>query len=182
MEEFLYFSFGSNMLIERLRDRCSTAKLVGIAVARGYELQFNKKSRDESGKANLILADSNRSAAWGGIFTIAMGEREQLDRYEGRGHGYDRIDDFCVYRMDTHSYTRVNTYIASETNSSLCPYDWYLMLVLSGAIQNELPGEYIEELRGVPRIPDPCNKRKSRVSAVKILKCSGFDYLSENIE
>ena len=50
---FLYFSYGSNMLTERLRARCPSANCIGIATATGYALEFSKSSVDGSGKATL---------------------------------------------------------------------------------------------------------------------------------
>jgi hypothetical protein len=51
---FLFFAYGSNMLTERLRERCPDARPLGTAIARGYLLSFSKRSKDGSAKATLV--------------------------------------------------------------------------------------------------------------------------------
>ena len=59
---FLYFGYGSNMLTERLRarERCPSAKCIGIAEVTGYALEFSKPGEDGSGKATLGHVDDYR--------------------------------------------------------------------------------------------------------------------------
>ena len=51
---FLFFAYGSNMLTERVRERCPDARPLGAAIARGYVLSFSKRSKDGSSKATLL--------------------------------------------------------------------------------------------------------------------------------
>jgi hypothetical protein len=91
---FLYFAYGSNMLPARLLGRCPSARAVGLGVARGWNLEFSKASKDGSGRATLVPAPA--SAIPGVIFEIDLTEREKLDKHEGVGLGYRRDDTFAV--------------------------------------------------------------------------------------
>ena len=48
--------------------------------------------------------------------------------------------------------------------------DWYLELVVAGALQHDLPREHIEALRGVAALLDPDPDRTARLAALKILR------------
>lgn len=51
---FDYFAYGSNMLIERLWNRCLNPKEIGCAYADNRIIEFSKLSKkDGSGKATL---------------------------------------------------------------------------------------------------------------------------------
>ena len=50
----LYFAYGSNMLTERLKARVSSATPIGKANLSDHGLRFHKKSKDGSGKCDII--------------------------------------------------------------------------------------------------------------------------------
>jgi hypothetical protein len=131
MVSFLYFAYGSNMLTTRLRARCPSAEPLGLAYAQGYRLAFSKPGRDGSVKGHLTPA--RRSRQPGVLFSIDLAERDALDRAEGLGVGYDRVDDFAVRRAGTAAVVRASTYLARQPAPALLPYDWYLALVIAGA-------------------------------------------------
>jgi hypothetical protein len=80
MDTFKYFAYGSNMLTERLRERCPSAKAIGVAVAFGYALEFSKRSSDYSGKATIVRSRKSEEHVFGVVFEIAMSERAALDK------------------------------------------------------------------------------------------------------
>jgi hypothetical protein len=57
MGDFVYFAYGSNMLTARLRERCPSARPLGLAAAPGYGVAFNKQGMDGSGKATLAMLE-----------------------------------------------------------------------------------------------------------------------------
>lgn len=177
MNKFKYFAYGSNMLRERLLDRCKSAQFVCTAVARGYALNFGKRSKDCSGKATLFPVVGEMRQ--GVVFEIDIGEREALDRAEGVGLGYSRIDDFSVLSTADKSELITTTYLADEVNDSLQPFDWYLALVVAGAEQNGLPEQLIESLRQIPFKVDQKMDRSSRTVALSALKRFGVRDLAE---
>ena len=167
---FLYFAYGSNMLKERLCDerRCPRAVKLGTAFLPNYTLQFSKRSVDNSGKATI--ARSNGSVVHGVVYQVPFEELAQLDKAAGAGNGYDRLNSIAVVEAATSAVWIARTYIAHPIDASLQPYDWYLALVIAGAVQNELPREYIDEIRRTGSIPDPDQNREARKNALRILE------------
>ena len=165
-----YFAYGSNMLTERLQARCPSAEARLVASADNYALAFCKKSQDGSGKATLSSCLAPPCRVFGVVFDIDRNELLRLDKSEGKGKGYDRIDNFRVH-ADGQPEMPVITYIASfdSIDPNLCPYDWYLNLVLAGARQHGLPAQYIEAIKTTPSAGDPEPNRASRLEALKLL-------------
>ena len=167
MSAFIYFAYGSNMLTERLRARCPSACASGIAVVTGYGLEFFKPSKDKSGKATLVRLAQPGQQIFGVIFKIGISDRPALDMVEGKGSGYDRLDDFTVNMLPDNTQAQVTTYLApcSVIDDSLKPFDWYQALLIAGAEQHKLPEEYVAKLRGYASITDPIPNRKARRDA-----------------
>ncbi len=174
MTVFRYFSYGSNMLVERLLARCPSAKLLGVAKARGYELKFSKKSKDGSGKAMPFATKQAGAVIHGVLFDISKDELKALDRAKRCGYGYDRTPDFSVYLIDEAAPVEVTTYVANAgyIYPGLQPFDWYLALVIAGAQQHDFPTKYIKSLRAVPHFPDKDLKRTA--DALGIIQKAGF--------
>jgi hypothetical protein len=55
--------------------------------------------------------------------------------------------------------TRVWTYCATAIDPTLRPYTWYKALVLAGARERGLPGDYIERMQQVPACDDADTER-----------------------
>ncbi len=167
-----YFAYGSNMLTQRLQQRCKSARAVGPSWVDGYILVFHKRSKDGSGKATLLKANDASARVYGVIFSIDAGEKAALDRAEGAG--YVCIEDFNVF---TAPGLRVDaiTYLASPKSSdtALVPYDWYRDLVIAGARQNALPDDYVQGLEVIAVEPDPNPDRLERLAAIELLGKAG---------
>lgn len=176
MTATLYFAYGSNMLHARLAARCPSARPLFVAHVPGWDIDFSKRGQDLSGKATLVRASHPGAIAYGVAFEVADSEMPDLDRFEGRGNGYERDDDFTVIHSDTGDDIVAKTYIAAPTaiDPSLRPFDWYLTLVLAGARQNNLPAALVERLQSQPSLPDPQPDRPQRLEALRVLNLSGF--------
>ena len=170
MRPFTYFAYGSNMLIGRLQERCATARVLGQATATGYLIQFSKKGRDASGKASIRETAARGAVVHGVLFEIDVSEKAVLDRFEGHPIGYRRDDHFMVATADGRRSLEVSTYIAADNaiDEGLKPFDWYLALVIAGAIQHKLPDDYLEALMKIECVRDP--DHDNRRSAFKLLK------------
>ena len=169
---FYYFAYGSNMLTERLIQRCPSAAAVGAAFVDGYSLEFSKKSKDGSGKATIVEVQGE--CQYGVVFTIEDCELETLDKAEGRGYGYDLKYPFNVTMADTGVPIATKTYIVTEghTGSSLKPFDWYLGYVVAGAIKHQLPEDVIASYKSTGFTFDCDEKRRS--DNLGILREAGF--------
>ncbi len=174
---FKYFSYGSNMLAERLQARCPSAKLLGTGQAQGYEISFSKQSKDGSGKAMPLATEQAGALLPGVLFEISKEDLKGLDKAEGCGFGYDRIGNFSVYFGAEAEPVEVTTYVANAeyVYPGLQPFDWYLALVIAGAQQHDFSADYIDALRGVARLKDPRLERPVRVTALQAFAKAGID-------
>lgn len=192
---FLYFSYGSNMLTERIQARCPSAKFIGTAEAISYKVIFNKESRkDGSGKANLVKSDNISDIVHGVLFEINKNEERFLDRVEGfvkfKNDNLDGDTDYIKPENDGEYGKSINfkvinnkeeipvtTYYAliEEMRGNLFVHDWYLALIIAGGLQHKLPDKYIKNiLEEITPKPDPEIKRVERLNALCVLEQSGF--------
>ena len=172
-----YFAYGSNMLTEWLQshDRCPGATVLGQAFADGWVIEFSKRSIDGSGKATLCRADGERTP--GVLFEIPKAQLGALDRAEGAGTGYERCNSYPVRQSGSDEIVQAVTYLATSPKTNLKPYDWYLALVVAGALQHGLADGYRAQLRHEPYVRDVCHTRETRVEAIAALTAAGYpDY------
>ncbi|HFK5562528.1 TPA: TrlF family AAA-like ATPase [Elizabethkingia anophelis] len=153
------FAYGSNMNLDRLKERVPSAnKLLNVFI-KGYTIKCNKISTDGSSKANIIKTSNDDDIVWGVIFDIDNSEKSNLDEYE---QGYnDSILSFLDSENNPHE---AQVYIADESavNEELLPYDWYKEYIVSGAKENNLPKEYIEKLEAIKFIEDSNIERRDK--------------------
>jgi gamma-glutamylcyclotransferase len=176
VDTFKYFAYGSNMLTERLRSRCASAKMVRRAVVANYVLEFCKRSADGSGKVTIVESSKDGALVHGVMFDIAVAERDELDKAEGLGQGYHRVDELTV-RLESSDEVRVSTYIGNRLDRSLKPYDWYRALVIAGAKQHQQPADWLAAIERVVAVTDPDLKRDSRLKAIAVLEKSSYGFL-----
>ena len=167
-----YFGYGSNMLTRRLRARVPSATPVGPGRLPSYRLHFHKRSRDGSGKCNIVPAEN--SLVHGVLFEVNPAELDALDEAEQRGRGYERRD--LTVRGPT-SPVEAFAYVAQPAyvEDALLPYDWYRALVLAGAREHGLPPAYVDQLAAVRSYPDPDQDRRREHQA--LLEEAGFPLL-----
>lgn len=172
MSTVLYFAYGSNMMTARLRARCPSARPAGVAFAENHQLTFWKKGRDGSGKGHL--AASAGLSQPGVLFTLTVDDLIVLDSFEGAGRGYRRVDDFAIRRRDSNEITRAATYIATDLDETLQPYDWYLALILAGAREHVFDEEMLRWLGAVACREDPDLTRATRHEALGLLRKTDY--------
>lgn len=88
MSTFLYFAYGSNMLLRRLRQRTPSATFVDTGYVTCRRLTFDKVSQDGSGKCDIESSPNQTDRAYGVLFKISSSEKPRLDTAEGLGNGY----------------------------------------------------------------------------------------------
>lgn len=170
-----YFAFGSNMLTERLTRRCPSASPVGPGMLEDHGLAFSKIGREGSGKATIVEQAGSR--VFGVIFTLDPRELGVLDAFEGKGKGYDRIDDCAVRHLSEDATVSACTYKAPSAfcDPAMMPFDWYLALVIAGARQHDLPEDYVARIATTPHRADPEPFRPTALEARQVLACAGFE-------
>ena len=143
------FCYGSNMSSERITERCSSSSFISRASVIGWKLLFNKKSKDGSGKANLVWTGDG-SLVWGVIFDITEDQKPLLDKFEGLGWGYDEVKIRVI--NDLGEEVECVCYIATDgkyLDGGLKPHDWYKEFCLVGAREHSIPEDYILMIEGV---------------------------------
>ncbi|KAJ8904083.1 hypothetical protein NDN08_000612 [Rhodosorus marinus] len=146
-DRFLYFSFGSNLNKNRLQINCPSAKLISSGSLDGYELDFTLHTERWGGAAADIRVHE-RGTVHGAIWSIRTDQLDKLDVQEGVSIGH-------YYRLEigvkTPSGDQINCYTYKVLNpqSGLVPSALYMRVIIQGAIDVQLPHEYIEALRSV---------------------------------
>lgn len=159
----LYFGYGSNMLTLRLQGRVPSAEPVATGTLKGYGLRFHKRSRDGSGKCNIVSSPTD--VVHGVLFDVDPTELDALDEAEQRGRGYERRNvrvHGSPSAVDAFAYVAQPAYI----DDALLPYEWYHALVLAGAREHGLPAPYIAQLGAMRSYPDPDDQRRQKYQAL----------------
>jgi len=128
------------MLTDRMQYRTPSAIQIGIGLLKDYDFVCNKKSIDGSGKGNLVLSEN--SEVWGVIFEIYENDLSRLDEIEG---GYQRKN--VTVLLNNTPVTAV-TYISDKLTGEP-PTQSYLQLIIDGAIEHQLPEDYIAKLKAI---------------------------------
>jgi len=160
---FLYFAYGSNMLTRRLKDRTPSADAVRTGFVEGHRLTFDKISRDGSGKADIQATGNPTDRVYGVLFSIAVEDESTLDRAEGLGKGYRKVE---IQVVTPKAASVALTYVATEKKPAYQPYHWYKALVVAGAVEHALPDFYVAWLRTVDSKPDPNTTRRAENEAL----------------
>lgn len=158
----LIFAYGSNMNLNRLIKRVPSAVKVTNAFLPGYSLVCNKASKDGSAKANIIKTNNLAKLVWGVLFSININEKSFLDKAEGLGMGYN--EDKLIFFDDADNTYKAQVYIADSKaiDNDLLPYDWYKEFIVTGAIQNKLPAEYIPQIQSITCVRDHDEERRTK--------------------
>jgi gamma-glutamylcyclotransferase len=143
----LYFAYGSNMATSHMVSRIPSAEPLGRARLRDKRVVFNKRSKDGSGKANLI--DSPGSVSWGVLYKVDFEDMKTLDRIEG---GYVRTQ--VTVQLDEGSTVLAETYTSAEVTDEPVAYGWYRDLLVTGAREHSLPTDYVCYLESLPAKAD----------------------------
>ena len=152
-----YFAYGSNLLIERLRERVPSVKKAGTGFINRFDLQFYKRSIDGSGKCTIISTPNKKDRVYGMLTVMDEADKPHLDRSEGLGRGYSQ---HIVEVNTTLGVESAFTYVAEHVDETLRAYTWYMDLVVAGAVQNNFPKEYIDRLECIEADVDPDQERE----------------------
>jgi len=148
----LYAAYGSNLHPLRLSLRLPTARFAGTTKLGGNRLCFHKRSKDQSGKCNIVSGNNSVHLA---IYELNGEEKAKLDQIEGVGMGYS------VEKIEVPDFGECFTYVATASfiDDDLRPYSWYKELVLAGCESLMLPNGYIRAIQEIAAIVDPDQAR-----------------------
>jgi len=153
MKEKLYFAYGSNMSRKRLKNRLNSASHISVGILEKHRLMFHKKSKDKSGKCDAYFTNRVSDKIYGVIYSVNDREVDKLDRFEGCGYGYQRKT--VIVKKINGEAIKAFTYCADKIQDGLIPYTWYKYHILHGAVENDLPPEYISFIDSFDSVIDP---------------------------
>lgn len=160
----LYFAYGSNMSIARIRARVPIARRVCAGTLLCHDLRFHKKGADGSGKCDAFYTGETNHRVFGSLFLIDPAGKAALDIAEGLGVGYAEKQVSVV--VDERQRVEALTYYALAIDETLSPYSWYLQHVLIGARESGCPPRYLAWLESTTSIDDHDTERDARERAI----------------
>jgi hypothetical protein len=147
----LYFAYGSNMYWQQMKERCPSARFVGIAKLKDHRLAFTRISKSRlCGAADVVPALG--CEVWGVIYDIEECDFIPLDKAEdyvpgSQENSYNRVQRSVL--ANGGSETLVWTYLAVHEPNPPLPSAHYKGLIVEGARYWKLPPEYIESLESI---------------------------------
>lgn len=160
------------MLPARPLARCPSSRIIGTANAHKYNPEFSKRSNNDSEKATL--ASSADAIKPGVIYEIRKADLKALDKAEGTGFGYDRIDDFDVKAEDAWESVTAETYISRQRAVDLIPFDWYLAIVVVCIDHHGLSETCLKKMHSEKYSNDHDHSRQSQNDTLAALATHGY--------
>ena len=137
-----YLAYGSNLNIPQMRHRCPTAKIIGTAEIKDYELLF-KGSKTGS---YLTIEPKKGATVPVAVWEVKQGDEANLDIYEGAPRFYYKKDMQikCRYRKSGKTRTiSAFVYIMHEDRQLGVPSAYYVNTCLDGYDSFGFDSEYI---------------------------------------
>lgn len=154
------------MSVERLQKRVPSAQIIGVYSLTRHELKFHKIGKDGSAKCDAFFTGKVSDVVLGVLYSIKGSEKKWLDEAEGLGHGYEEKEVSLTNESD---HTIVGfLYYATDINSVLRPFSWYVHHILNGAKTVKLPQTYIQQIDNVQTIEDDNRQRDTRERSLYI--------------
>jgi len=144
--KYYYFAYGSNMLIDQMKNRASIFKPLGVALAKDYKLTFGIPGTIFSG-AVANIKQQKGCHVYGVLYEVDALTLGKMDFFEGVQQGEYKKKKIKVIKDDTSEAIDSWVYY-SDSNSTLIerPSKIYLTRMIQGAKENRLPEAYIERV------------------------------------
>lgn len=162
-----YFAYGSNMSVERIQKRVSSARFIGVYSLARHKLKFHKIGKDGSAKGDAFFTGNLSDIVLGVLYSIDCSEKKWLDEAEGLGNGYEEKEVSLV--NDRGQAVLAYLYYATNIDSDLRPFSWYVHHIQKGAENAKLPKSYVQQLRDVPTVEDRDRQRDRLERSIYIM-------------
>ncbi len=145
---FYYFAYGSCMCpvdLKRTLGENTCPYVVGTAILQGYRLGFYRRSlRRNCGALDIVPTPS--AEVEGVLYRLPWRLSDRLDEREEIPHnGYRH--EYVEVLSSGNRYENVRTYVVvDKLKQELAPNDWYINVVLRGAVTCGLSEEYCWKL------------------------------------
>ena len=139
----LYFAYGSNLSESEMRAACPGHRFLGPARLHGRRLEFRRRSRRWGGGA-ADIASAPGESVWGALYELPDGALAALDRKEGAGFAYRRMD--VEVDLEGEPRRAVAYEVERKEPREVAPTADYLRLLLGGAAERGLPHDYVDAI------------------------------------
>jgi gamma-glutamylcyclotransferase len=139
----LYFAYGSNLASAEMELACPGHRFLGAARLDGFRLEFRRRSvRWGGGAADLMPAEGE--SVWGALYELPDAALGALDRKEGAGFAYRRVD--VEVELDGEPRRAIAYEVESKEPREVAPTAEYLRLLRAGAAERGLPRGYVDAI------------------------------------
>jgi gamma-glutamylcyclotransferase (GGCT)/AIG2-like uncharacterized protein YtfP len=121
----LYIAYGSNLNLPQMERRCPTARPVGTAALRNYELLFRGRVHGAVATVEAKAGASVPVLVW----NIQPDDEQALDDYEGYPHLYEKRD--VMVELGGKSVSAF-AYVMTPGHMAGVPADFYLNVIEQG--------------------------------------------------
>lgn len=145
-----YFAYGSNLVVDRMRERGAPFRAARPAVLRDRRLVFDKRGFDGSARANVAPAPGG--LVHGVCYELEEGGLEALRGFES---GYDLVEVQVELSAEDGPATRTAwAFVARpDRRTNAPPTRAYVALILQGLEEHRLPPEARAEVEAAARRP-----------------------------
>ena len=138
-----YFAYGSNMNRTQVRQRAGEPAEEKLARLENFELNFDNVARGGTGTGNIAAVEGR--VVYGVLYRLTEEQLKKLDRFEGVPEHYRRSE---VNVLDAEGRKiAAQVYLARKVRRGLKPDRGYMQRIIEGAVEHDLPGDYIEQLK-----------------------------------
>lgn len=146
-----YFGYGSNMASSQMAAFCPTGQVIGVAKLADYRLAFTRQSQRWDCAAADVVA-SPGDVVWGVLYRIDDACLQGLNEKESLGIGYRHLNCHVV-TVDGTAYAALTYEVIDKLTPEGQPSPAYLDTIIAGAMEANLPDDYVAHLRSIPTCP-----------------------------
>lgn len=150
----LYFAYGSNLNLQKMSQKLTKPRVVGIARLANHKIGFYGHSVIWDGAVETVVPD-NQSEVWGILYQLEAYEWAQLDNFEdARLDGTGEYFHYPVEVLDEQNVPReAFLYKKAQLREPKQPSTEYLDVIIQGAKEQGLPEGYIAILQNIVSKP-----------------------------
>jgi gamma-glutamylcyclotransferase len=150
-----YFAYGSNMQTATFRGRRGIEPRRALAArASGWKLVLDKPPLLSTGHSFANVVREDGATVYGVAYEICQADMAHVDLSEGVGFGnYERVP-MEIEALASTTMLPACTLTSDKRIDGLSPSDRYMGLLIDGAVEHGLPGEWIATLRAIPAVPE----------------------------
>jgi gamma-glutamylcyclotransferase (GGCT)/AIG2-like uncharacterized protein YtfP len=137
------------MASDVMSDWCAEHHFLGPARLDGFRLLFLRRSvRWKAGAADVVPDDG--AATWGALYELSAADLDALDTKEFAPQGGYRRREVEV-ECDGSRHAAITYEVVEKAPHELAPKQEYVDLLVKGAEERNLPQEWIDVLKELPR-------------------------------